>query len=222
MLCGRRSLDATVKGWNQKPEAGGDSALSFVGTLIVLFYIPLAQSLPSWSCGFNPQLVHLVGRFWVLYFSRTAPEFQLWFYLHLCMWVVHRGFAPKSALEDLGLPSEDQVWRWHSCLDCRGPGTTRYLGEPMVRAAGNMVLLGYFSSLWHLCPSGDRVWRWCSCLDHKDSENARYRGVLMAIVTGDVMLFGFFLASDSSAPLRIEYRGGTAAWIMGTLETRSV
>ena len=37
VLCGRRSLDATVKGWNQKTEAGGDSALSFVGTLIVLF-----------------------------------------------------------------------------------------------------------------------------------------------------------------------------------------
>ena len=77
----------------------------------------------------------------------------------------------------------------------------------MVRAAGNTVLLGYFSSLWHLCPSGDQVWRWCSCLDH----NARYRGVQVAIVTGDVMLLGFYLASDSSAPLMIEYRGGTAA-----------
>jgi len=43
------------------------------------------------------------------------------------------------------------------------------------------------------------------------TENARYRGVQVAIVTGDVMLLGFFLASDSSAPLMIEYRGGTAA-----------
>ena len=33
------------------------SAFSFVGTLNDLLYIPLTQSLPSWSCGFNLQLV---------------------------------------------------------------------------------------------------------------------------------------------------------------------
>ena len=45
------------------------------------------------------------GKVWVFFLSRTAPEFQLWFYFHLCMWVVRPlGFAPEAALEDLGLP----------------------------------------------------------------------------------------------------------------------
>ena len=48
------------------------------------------------------KLVPLVGRFWVLFLSHTAPGFQLWFYLHLCM--SHpQGFAPKAALEELDL-----------------------------------------------------------------------------------------------------------------------
>ena len=34
--------------------------------LSVTFYIFRRQSLPSWSCWFNLQLVQLVGRFWVL------------------------------------------------------------------------------------------------------------------------------------------------------------
>ena len=32
-----------------------------------------------------------------------APRFQLWFYFHLCMWVVHWGLAPETSLEGLGL-----------------------------------------------------------------------------------------------------------------------
>ena len=43
------------------------------------------------SCGFNLQLVQLVGRFWVFFLSHTAPGFQLWLYFHLCMWVIHWG-----------------------------------------------------------------------------------------------------------------------------------
>ena len=45
-----------------------------------------------------------MGRFGVLFLSHTAPVFQLWFYFHLCMWVVHWHLAPEAALEDLGLP----------------------------------------------------------------------------------------------------------------------
>ena len=66
------------------------SAFSFVGPLNDLLYVPSTQSLPSWSCGFNLQLVQLVGWFWV-FLSHTAPGFQLWFYFHLCMWVIHWG-----------------------------------------------------------------------------------------------------------------------------------
>ena len=42
------------------------------------------------------QLVQMVGRFWVFLLSHTAPGFQLWFYLHLYMWVVHWGLAPEA------------------------------------------------------------------------------------------------------------------------------
>ena len=47
------------------------------------------------------------------------------------------GFALENALEDLGLPSEGQMWRWCSCLGRRGSGSTRYSGELAARAAGN-------------------------------------------------------------------------------------
>ena len=80
------------------------SAFSFVGALNGLLYIPSTQSLLSWSCGFNLQLVQLVGRFRVFFLSHTAPGFQLWFYSQLYMWVVHWGVTPEAALEVLGLP----------------------------------------------------------------------------------------------------------------------
>ena len=50
------------------------------------------------------------------------------------------GFAPEATLEDLGCPSEDQLWRCCSCLGLRGSGSTRYSGEFVARAAGNSVL----------------------------------------------------------------------------------
>ena len=60
------------------------SVFSIVGSTIVLciFY----RQWNSWSYRFNLQLLQLVGRFWVLFLSHTAPGFQLWFYLYLCMW----------------------------------------------------------------------------------------------------------------------------------------
>jgi len=61
---------------------------SFVGALNVLLYIPQTQSLLSWL---NLQLVQLLGMFWVFFLSHIAPGFQLWFYFHLCMWVIHWG-----------------------------------------------------------------------------------------------------------------------------------
>ena len=32
-----------------------------------------------------------MGRLWVFFLSHTAPGFQLWFYFHLCTWVIHWG-----------------------------------------------------------------------------------------------------------------------------------
>ena len=66
---------------------------SLLWELSMTFYIFHRHTLPSWSCGFNLQLVQLVGRFWFFFLSHTAPGFQLWFYFHLCMWVVHWGFS---------------------------------------------------------------------------------------------------------------------------------
>ena len=33
------------------------------------------------------------------------------------------------------------MWRYQSCLGCRGSGSTRYSGELAARAAGNTVLV---------------------------------------------------------------------------------
>ena len=43
------------------------------------FYIFHRHSLPSRSCGFNLQLVQLVGRFWVFFLSHPAPGFSCGF-----------------------------------------------------------------------------------------------------------------------------------------------
>ena len=73
-----------------------------------------------------------MGRFWVFFLSHTAPGFQLWFYFHLCMWVIHWGLLLRLLWRTWVFPSEGQVWRWCSCL-----GSNRYSGEFEARAAGN-------------------------------------------------------------------------------------
>ena len=94
------------------------SVFSFVGALNA-FYIFHRQSLPSWSCGFNLQLVQLVGRVWIFFISHSVPGFQLWFYFHLCMWVVHWALL-------LRLP-----WRtWVSPVRARcGGGAATWMAE---------------------------------------------------------------------------------------------
>ena len=115
------------------------SAFAFVGALNGLLYIPETQSLPSWLCGFNLQLVQLVGKFWVFFHSHTASGFLLWFYFHLCMLVVHRALLLRLPWRTWICPYEGQVWRWCSCLGPR-TGNTSYSGMLVPRAAGNMVL----------------------------------------------------------------------------------
>ena len=104
----------------------------------VAFYLFYRHSLPGWSCGFNLQLVWLVGRFWVFFLSHTAPGFQLWFYFHLCMWVVHWDLAPHVALEALGLPLGGPGVEVVQLLGSQG--STRFSGGLVARAAGNIVL----------------------------------------------------------------------------------
>ena len=70
-----------------------------------------------------------MGRFWVFFLSHTAPGFQLWFYFHLCMWVIHWSLLLGLPWRTWVCPIEGQVWRWCSCLGGRGPSSTRYSGE---------------------------------------------------------------------------------------------
>ena len=114
------------------------SVFSFVGALNA-FHTFHRQSLPSWSCGFNLQLVNLVGGFWIFFLSHTAPGFQLWFYFHLCKWVVHWGLLLRLPWRTWVCHCEGQVWRWCSCLGRRGSGSTRYSGGLAARVAGNIV-----------------------------------------------------------------------------------
>ena len=79
-------------------------------------------------------------RFWVLFLSHTTPEFQLWFYFHFCMWVVHWGLLLRLPWRTWVCPCEGQVWRRCSCLGLRGSDSTRYSGELVARAEGNIVL----------------------------------------------------------------------------------
>ena len=81
-----------------------------------------------------------MGGFWVFFLSHTARGFQLWFYYHLRIWVIHWGLLLRLPWRTWVCPCEDQVWRWCSCLGCRDSGSTRYSGESAAREAGNIVL----------------------------------------------------------------------------------
>ena len=91
--------------------------------------VGLISSLYSWWEGFGS-----------LIFNHTAPGFQLWFYFHLCMWVVHWGLLLRLPWRTWVCPCEGQGWRQCSCLGRRVSGSTRYSAELAARAAGNMVL----------------------------------------------------------------------------------
>ena len=123
------------------PMSTASELVRFLWWLLSMsFYIFHRHSLPSWSCGFNLQLVQLVGRFWVFILCHTASGLQLWFYFHLCTGVVHWGLLQRLPWRAWVCPCEGQVWRWCSCLGHRGPGSTRYSGVLAARAAGNTVL----------------------------------------------------------------------------------
>ena len=75
-----------------------------------------------------------------VFFSHTAPGFQLCFYFHLCIWVIQWGLLLMLPWRTWVWPCEGQVWRWCSCLGHRGSGSTWYSEELAALAAGNIVL----------------------------------------------------------------------------------
>ena len=177
------------------------------------FYIFLRHSLPSWLCGFNLQVVQLVGRYWVFFLSHTAPGFQLWFYFHLCTWVIHWGLFMRLPWWTWVFPSEGQVWKWCSFLSHRGSGHTRYQGGWWLRQQEIS------------CPR--RVWQLelASMLQYSWLENQATVYRLTESDTTKVTLHAKtqdFFACFSSAPGKVEHEGCAAAWLVGTLAAPSV
>ena len=60
------------------------------------------------------------------------------------MWVIHTSSLLRLPWRTRVCPGEGWMWRWSSCLDHRDSGSTTYAGEPVAKAAWDMVLLGFF------------------------------------------------------------------------------
>ena len=70
-----------------------------------------------------------------------------------------------------------------------------------------------------------------SCLEDSFSDREAWQATLYRVAKSqdqsdperiNTRLFFFFFASGSSAPVRVEHEGGTAAWLAGTLAEPSV
>ena len=161
--------------------------------------------------------MQLAGRFWVFFLSHTAPGFQLWFYFHLCMWVVHWGLLLRLPWRAWVCPCEGQVWRWCSCLGCRGSGHTKYSGVLAATAAeNNSVLEGHGNQYWPVRPS---ILAWRTPLTEKPS---RPQSTGLERVGHDR---SNPVSTDSRfflLPVAALHEGGTAAWLAGTLVVQSV
>ena len=132
------------------------------------------------------------------------------------MWVIHRGLLLRLPWRTYVYSSECQVWRWCSCLG-QGPGSTRYQGS-------------WQQGQWEIRCSR-RVWQPTPVF--LPGESPRKRSLaghspqgLKELDTPEVILHvqtqDFFLACGSSAPVRIECEGVTAAWVAGTLVAPSM
>ena len=82
----------------------------------------------------------LMRRFWVFFLSQTDPGYQMWFYFHLCLWVVHWSLLLRLPWRTWVCPCEVQVWRWCSCLGHRVSCSTRFSWELTAMTAGNIEL----------------------------------------------------------------------------------
>ena len=87
-------------------------------------------------------------RFSILFLSHSAPGAQLWFYLHLCIWVVHWSLLLRLPWRTWVCPSEDWVWRWCGYLDQR-PWKHQVWGGA---GAGDTALLGFFLASGNSAP----------------------------------------------------------------------
>ena len=112
------------------------SAFSFVGALSV--FLIYSIDIRVWLVDHVDLMAACTtgGKVWVLFLSHTAPGFQLRFYLHLCMWVVHWGLLLMLPWRTQVCSSEGQVLRWCNCLGCRDPGGAKCAGMWTASATG--------------------------------------------------------------------------------------
>ena len=92
----------------------------------------------------------------------------MWFYFHLCMWVVHWGLLLRLPWRTWVCPSEGQVQRWCSFLGRRGSGSTRYseswwLGQQEIQCSRRVWQPALANRLQYSClenPLSDReAWK---------------------------------------------------------------
>lgn len=119
---------------------------SFVGTFSVLLYNPQTESTRL-SGRFNLQLIQLMEPFLILFLSCSTSGAQLWLYPHHCIWIAHWTLLRRQPQRIWVCPNEDWTWRWRGCLDHRDLRGTRCARKPVETLAGDMALLGLFSSL---------------------------------------------------------------------------
>lgn len=92
-------------------------------------------------------------------------------------------------------PCEDQAWRWHSCLDCRSPGSTGYSEEPAAGGSRNYSALRVFLAPGISVPveikhrGGTVVWI-METLSMPGEQ--RHRWLVKAHCQGDMALLGCF------------------------------
>ena len=167
--------------------------------------VDLIYSLCSW-----------LGGFWIVFLSHTAPGFQLWFYFHFWIWVVHWGLLLRLPWRTWVCPCDGQVWRWCSCLSLRGSGNTRYSEEFVARAVGNIVLYKSMApvlanTLQYSCLENPSPWQ--RSLAGHSPHGLR----VVYYKSNPERISATFFACDSSAPVRTEDEGSAAAWLVGTL-----
>ena len=181
--------------------------LSFVSFAIIFFHIE--------GCLFTL----LVGRFGVFFLSHTAPGFQLWFYFHLCIWVVHLSLLLRLSWRTCVCPSEGPVWRWCSFLGCRDSGSTRYSG---IWWLGHSALEGYGNQYWPICSS---ILAWRTPLPDREAWQATVHMVSKSwtqLKQSCMYRCKIFFAFGSSAPVKVKRKGSTAACVKQTLMVPSV
>ena len=163
-----------------------------------------------------------MGGFWVFFLSYTAPGFQLCFYSHLWIWVVHWGLLLRLPWRTWFCPCEGQVWRCCSCLGRRGSGSTRYSGGCRLGQQETQCSRRVWHQYWPIC-SSILAWRTPS-LTEKPGRPQSTGSQRVGHNRSDPACIDtrFLCVCDSSAPVRVEREDGAVAWLVDTLAAQSV